>query len=528
MSSERSTVTQGLQTMQRGLRTVALQAALAAVAAWLACVPALAQNAYVPNLADHTVSVIDTATGTVTATIDLAEADPGLFPVGVAVNGSGTRVYVTNACDDGLAVEVGIDDPTPCEVGTTGTISVIDTATNTVIATISDPYEPLGVAVSPDGSRVYVADACTSDCLGSGSGSSAVSVIDTATNTVIGAIALPDAALSSGIVVSQDGSKLYVASAIGPLNVNDDGIVWVIDTATQTVITTIDTTLPYADGLVLNPTRPRLYVDSVVGYIAVIDTTTNTVINDSSTHSDYFAGGFGVAMKPDGTRLYLFGELTSTPQSGMAVIDTTDDALNLVTLAPSDELLYPVGLTVHPDGSRLYATNFIGQSSVDNKVFVLDTSTNTFSSPITVGTGPTGFGQFIAPGSCSGSVSLSAYLGGATPTPAAGGTYTWTVEFVVHACQAVSNLKVQGGTNGWTNPASVGTPSIGTASTKMNNKNQVITWNVPSLAAGQTAALTLTIQGSIKPHTQSGTVLGLTGAWAAGAATAGPVNVTVQ
>ena len=56
-------------------------------------------------------------------------------------------------------------------------VSVIDTATNTVMgAPIPGGGAPYGVAVNPAGTRVYVANV-----------SGSVSVIDTATNTVIGA-----------------------------------------------------------------------------------------------------------------------------------------------------------------------------------------------------------------------------------------------------------------------------------------------------------------------------------------------------
>jgi YVTN family beta-propeller protein len=55
-------------------------------------------------------------------------------------------------------------------------VSVIDTATDTVVATIPVGGAPWGVAVTPDGSTVYVAD--NSDVT--------VSVIATATNTVVG------------------------------------------------------------------------------------------------------------------------------------------------------------------------------------------------------------------------------------------------------------------------------------------------------------------------------------------------------
>jgi YVTN family beta-propeller protein len=56
-------------------------------------------------------------------------------------------------------------------------VSVIDTATSTVIGSpIAVGLGPEGAAVTPDGSKVYVANS-----LGS-----SVSMIDTATNTVIG------------------------------------------------------------------------------------------------------------------------------------------------------------------------------------------------------------------------------------------------------------------------------------------------------------------------------------------------------
>jgi YVTN family beta-propeller protein len=74
-------------------------------------------------------------------------------PVGVAMTPDGSKVYVTSAAAN--------------------IVSVIDTATNTVTATISIGSAPTGVAATPDG-KVYVANL----------GSNNVSVIATATNTV--------------------------------------------------------------------------------------------------------------------------------------------------------------------------------------------------------------------------------------------------------------------------------------------------------------------------------------------------------
>ena len=51
-------------------------------------------TAYVANIGDDTVSVIDTATNTVIDTINV-----GNGPVGVALSPNGTRLYVSNSGD---------------------------------------------------------------------------------------------------------------------------------------------------------------------------------------------------------------------------------------------------------------------------------------------------------------------------------------------------------------------------------------------------------------------------------------------
>ena len=77
----------------------------------------------------------------------------GTNPTGVAVSPDGTKVYVTNLNDD--------------------TVSVINTKTNTVTATVPVGSNPSTIAGSPDGTKVYVTN----------SNDNTISVIDTSTNT---------------------------------------------------------------------------------------------------------------------------------------------------------------------------------------------------------------------------------------------------------------------------------------------------------------------------------------------------------
>src|SRR5260370_33593064 len=102
-----------------------------ALALTLACLlgPAStrAQNAYITNLGSFTVSVIDTATDTVIATI----LPVGLVPFGVAVSPDGSKVYVTNS------------------VSPTATVAAIATTTHTVSTAIPVGSDDHAVAAVP-------------------------------------------------------------------------------------------------------------------------------------------------------------------------------------------------------------------------------------------------------------------------------------------------------------------------------------------------------------------------------------------
>jgi YVTN family beta-propeller protein len=130
------------------------------------------KTAYVANLADASVAVIDTATNTVAATINVGNA-----PEGVTIAPDGGRVYVTNSGFPEIGIG-GVPNPPPGPGG--NSVSVIATATNSVVATIPVGQSPLGVVVTPDGERLLVADTLSND----------VSVIDTATNAVVSTIAV--------------------------------------------------------------------------------------------------------------------------------------------------------------------------------------------------------------------------------------------------------------------------------------------------------------------------------------------------
>lgn len=155
---------------------------------------------YVAENLSNDLAIVDTASGAV-----LARVPVGAYPYQALVDSSGKHVYVSNWGD--------------------GTVSVIDTATRTVVATVATEKHPCAMAFGPRGA-LYVADA----------NSDAVSVINRATNEVAGTISVrpnvqsPLSASPQGLAVSPDGNRLYVANA-GENDVDVFGLGQVLGTA---------------------------------------------------------------------------------------------------------------------------------------------------------------------------------------------------------------------------------------------------------------------------------------------------------
>ena len=280
-----------------------------------------------------------------TATNNVTAIVPvGPNPYGVAVSSDGTKVYVTN-----LGVKYTYD----------GTVSVIDTTTNTVTATVPVGNYPKGVAVNPDGTKVYVAN----------SGGNNVSVIDTVTNNVIAAVNVGNG--PEGIVVNPDGTKVYVT------NWNTHNVS-VIDAASNTVVANIPVDVP-ASGVAVSPDGTKVFV-TTTQHLLVIDTTSDTVINKLSIDDPG-----AVVVSPDGTKVYT----TETYYGNVLVIDTATNSVT-ATITNLGDHYRLAGISVTPDGSSVYVA-----MSEGDIVYVIDTESNTIRATVPVGDAPVAWGLFI-------------------------------------------------------------------------------------------------------------------------------------
>jgi YVTN family beta-propeller protein len=185
---------------------------------------------YVALSKNNTISVVDLAL------IKLVEQIPvGIAPYDVLI--CRDKAYVTNWAGR-RPREGDITGPTSgskavtnqAGIVSTGTVSVINLNSRRTIAEIEVDLHPCGMVLSPDDSRLYIANA----------NSDTVSVIDTATDRVIARWGtkpmeeLPFGSAPNALDVSPDGSTLYVANG-------GNNCIAVIDTFTGRIIGLIPT-----------------------------------------------------------------------------------------------------------------------------------------------------------------------------------------------------------------------------------------------------------------------------------------------
>ena len=311
----------------------------------------------------------------------------GNLPEGVAVSPDGRKVYVANKMD--------------------GTVSMINTVTNQVIG-IPRPLDPnvvvpvQGIVASPDNRRVYVAG-----------NANEIFVLDAVNLAPVDTIPVMAGGGNQpnpqGIALSPDGRLLYVSDN------HDGGAVTVLDVATKTVVKSISMgpgTMPL--GISASPDGQSAYLTFAgpPDQVAVYEPLSNTVTATFATGSR----PVGIAVTPDGGKVYVSNELGNS----VTVYDTATSQITTTLVGPE-----PAGIAISPDGSRVYIGN-----RGDGTVSVLNTATDQVIAIVTVGSGPTGVA--ISPDGkhayVTDSVNTVFELGGSrTLTVAKGGTGIGTV-----------------------------------------------------------------------------------------------------
>ncbi len=299
----------------------------------------------------------------------------------LALSGSALArsVYVTNSGD--------------------GTVSVIDSNTNAVIANVVVAGEPVDVAITPDGTRAYVVNKETNT----------VGVISTATNSQIGTIVVgkePD-----GIAITPDGTHAYVSNFGGES-------VSLIDTATNSVPIGPIKVGKEPQGVAVSPDGRFVYVALKSGGIDAIDTngfsTVGSIGGDSLPHSrlaigprggrafatngksasvtafalasrSAVGGPIGIGANPVGIAIGPSGAVAYAASPANSAITPINTSLDVPLSGPVGGFPGATGVAIAPNGVQGYVTDGTGSS-----VTVLDATRNAPVGLIGVGSKPTG------------------------------------------------------------------------------------------------------------------------------------------
>ncbi len=324
-----------------------------------------ARRLYVTNAWSDTVSAIDTASRDVVQTLAT-----GFEPTGVVVDKSGATLYVANRLSSD--------------------VSVIDLASGQEIKRLLAGRGASYLALSPEGTWIYCTHIYPNPGAFRSEPDSEITIIDTSTRRVVDRKALHNVAGMFHVTASADG-KLVAVAELRPKNliplahvehgaVFGDSLTLFGDDVGGTVQIPIDEldryyALPWA--VAITPDKSKIFLTTagsqsvtaidVSRLLRTVRTRRQSFANDLSASAEYVSARIpvghnprGVALAPDGKRLYVANRLDDT----ISVIDTeTQKVTSTIDLGG------PKGIDALRRGERLFYTAdfaFQGQFGCSN------------------------------------------------------------------------------------------------------------------------------------------------------------------
>ena len=259
-------------------------------------------KAYIGNFKDNSVSVIDTDSGTVVATVPVSAG-----PHGMAITRDGRTVYVSG---DGSS-----------------SVDVIDTATDKVVKTIEVGKTPNGIALTPDNRLLLVTVY----------GDNRLALIDTSTQSVAGTIPVPK---PHTVAISPDGKMAYVT-------VQEPGHfeLAMVDLNARSVVRNVALEKTPRDGEFGYDGKLFYFTQAGLNSVQVLDPTSSKIIGEIPTGvSPHYVGyprgsAFGMIVVQGPGELLLFDPATNKPARSVAVGKQ------------------PHWATASSDGKKAYVTN---------------------------------------------------------------------------------------------------------------------------------------------------------------------------
>lgn len=287
--------------------------------------PSQHRKAYVGLFGDQAVAVLDTATNRVLKTI------PVTAPDGLIVTPDGKKVYVSSA--------------------DSGSVKVIGTSDDAIVASIDVGAKPAGIAVTPDGSRIVV----------SVGGANEAVIIDTSTDLAVKHVPVAAAHASC---ISADGRYAYVGSQAA-----DAPAVVLVDVVGDAPAQAFAVD---KSPRMLSCTPQNIYF-TAVGLDAV---------ETMEPTSGVLGAPIATAGSPHDVRATPDGKFELVVSQTAGDLEWIDVATSTVVAAvPTGKLAH--WITLASDGATAYVTN-----EGDNDVVVVDLAERRVTATIAIGSGP--------------------------------------------------------------------------------------------------------------------------------------------
>jgi YVTN family beta-propeller protein len=261
-------------------------------------------------------------------------------------------------------------------------LTVIDTRTDSVVATIPVGTRPRGVKVSPDGKTVFVALSGSPRCpptmpdkecekLKADKSKDGVAVVDAAARKV--ARVLPGGSDPEAFDISKDGGTLFVSN-------EDAGTASIVDVASGKIRATVPVGKE-PEGVRVSPDGKEVWVTGETAHnVTILDTQTGKKLGEIEVGQRPRS----ITFTPDGKRAYVTSEIDGT----VWVIDAP--ARKKIVVLPLPKGSKTMGSVTSPDGKRVYVSNGRGGTAS-----VIDVATDSVTASVPVGQRP--WGVAVAP-----------------------------------------------------------------------------------------------------------------------------------
>jgi YVTN family beta-propeller protein len=237
-------------------------------------------------------------------------------------------------------------------------IGVFDVAQNKLLRIIQGGSDPENFDLSKDGKQLFI----------SNEDISAVSIVDIASGKVLKTVKV--GGQPEGVKTSPDGKSVFITS-------EEDGTLAVLDCAKGDIVSTFKVG-HRPRSVAFMPDGEHAYVNAENdGSVVLVDVIRSKMLKTIALGKPGVIKPMAVLLSPDATRLYVS---TGRGHQVFTVSTATNTVVGSVTVGQR-----PWGIALSPDGRTLYSAN--GPS---NDMSVVDLATNTVSGSIRVGSGPWG------------------------------------------------------------------------------------------------------------------------------------------